>query len=201
MLIKKSSLFMVASLFTLSSFAAPTSLDCKANKIGIEDNLKELANVSRKIASEGCPNSRGMKDLCSYIATASPDIDPNSNYQYYYQRVVYEASCVDWVNESEEDIARKVRAMWAKYGKDLRCPTMHGPGHPIKYAAGRLFHDFVTEAVQLWGLDLNVIDEAGGTVLDFIEIEIKRTSGSSQRNMKEYYELMRKAGAKHRREL
>ena len=60
-----------------------------------------------------------------------------------------------------------------------------------------LFFD-VTE----WGVDLNKIDPADGkTVLDYVKEELEKKKGTAlESNLKDYYKLMKDAGAKHRKD-
>jgi hypothetical protein len=204
----RNGLIMLTSFFTISTFAAPTSLDCKASKIGIEEKLSEMIDVSRKIAgvNNTCPNQGDMDLLCMYVGSHTPDNDPESYYSYYYQRIVYEASCVDLETNSDEEISRKVRLMWNKYGRNLKCGPM-GVGesaHVLKYAAYRLMDSFIEDAATVWKIDLNHFDtsDSGRTVLDYLEDQINRTgSGETNKKMRQYYKLLRDSGARHRREL
>lgn len=53
---------------------------------------------------------------------------------------------------------------------------------PLKFAIDMSFDWFITEAISLWKVDLNRIDEHG-TYLDFLEERIARASGSMRSNL------------------
>lgn len=54
-----------------------------------------------------------------------------------------------------------------------------------------------------WGVNLNKVDVGDGrTLLDYIEYHMDRVRGGAlEKKLKVYYDDLRKAGAKHRREL
>jgi hypothetical protein len=63
--------------------------------------------------------------------------------------------------------------------------------------------EFVNDVVRRWKVDLNHVDPADGkTALDYIEVELAKAGDSSNAPiLRRYYDLFRKHGAKHRREL
>ncbi len=149
-----------------------------------------------------CPNRGDMDSICSYIRSKNEDLVPNSDYYYRYQRTVYEASCVDYENESDEEISRKVRAMWELYGYNQKCGPMDttSTGDPLKWAVHYKFNDFVEDAILTWNLDVNRLDP-DGTLLDYVEIQINKSHGEIQDRLKYYQRLLIQTGAKRKSEL
>lgn len=152
-----------------------------------------------------CPNPGSVAQLCTYIAAQIPDTDTESSYEYLYQRVVYEASCVDIDNDQPKLIASKVQVMWNRYAKDLKCDGIlgvNGLGQILKYAAFKNFDSFIVDAATVWKISLNEIDASDNkTTLDYIDDQIKRTGGEVQKKFKRYFELLRRSGAKFSHEL
>lgn len=158
------------------------------------------------IEEKACPNERDLKVLCGQISGMVNDRDESNYYSYSYQEIIYEASCADFVNDSEEEIARKVNLMWNKYEKNMHCnsPQFDVQGGSIlKFAVQKKFSDFLYEAAQLWKVNLNKVDvQDGKNLLDYVQGEIARNRGNAyEPTLKQYYEVLREAGAKHRFEL
>lgn len=160
-----------------------------------------VALQGRKIEN-ACPNPGRMDRLCQYLRDKTKDQTPNSDYNFEFQRIVYDASCVDYVGDSDEEISEKVNAMWDRYGESLRCGPMGLPstGSPLRYAIHVSFNEFITEALSVWKLDLNKIED-GQTMLDFLDYRIERSSGAVKRDLQLYRESFISAGAKKRSQL
>lgn len=95
-------------------------------------------------------------------------------------RVIHEAACADPKTETEEVVRRKIQKMWSLYEDHFHCSTFTfnvSAGSAMKYAAHRR------------------------TLLDYVKDEMSRTGKVGERKYKSYYTRLRKAGAKHRREL
>lgn len=87
----------------------------------------------------------------------------------------------------------------------LSCDALNfsmGKGDLIKYGVNNYFDEFILD-ITLWGIDLNKIDPADGkTALDYVKDELAKKKGTSlENNLRDYYQLLRDAGAKHRHEL
>ena len=160
------------------------------------------AALSGSSAGKQCPNQGRMRTLCGYIGNKAKDTTPNSDYTFFYQRVVYEAACVDYFNDSDEEIARKVQTMWALHGQHLRCGPMGVPatGSPLRYAIHTMFDEFVRDALNSWKLDLNQIED-GMTMLDFIDDRISKSSGVLKSDLEEYRRSFVLMGAKNAKDL
>ncbi|MCR6663156.1 MAG: hypothetical protein NVV60_08420 [Luteimonas sp.] len=149
-----------------------------------------------------CPNPGMMDRLCSYIRNREKDNVPDSIYAYRYQRIVYEASCVDFINDTDDKIVQKVNAMWEIHGAHLRCGPMGNPatGSPLRYAMHTFFNDFMSEAFTMWKLDYNKVED-GETLLDYVERRVTETTATIQRDFINYRRILVSVGAKRASEL
>lgn len=197
-------LILITALLTTAAFARvdePTPL-CDSTRMASSEPINTIVALQSSIMNSNCPNEGRMSRLCHYIETKSKETIPNSDYAFAYQRIVYEAACVDFNNDSDEEIAQKVRLMWARHGQNLRCGPMGVPatGSPIRYAIHTDFHDFISDAIGMWKLDLNRL-ENNQTMLDFLEERISKASGQVKANLEGYRRSFIRLGAKRRNEL
>ena len=195
---------LLATLISSNLFARvdePTPL-CDPNRLISSESIDNIVALSNNIMESNCPNPGRMDRLCQAISFRAIDTTPDTDFTYVYQRTVYEASCVDYNSDSDEDIARKVSLMWARYGADLRCGPMGVPatGSPLRFAIHNSFEDFITDALSLWRIDLNRI-ENNQTMLDFLDERISRSNGLLKQNLERYRGHFIRAGAKKRSEL
>lgn len=114
-------------------------------------------------------------------------------------------SCADPLKDSEEEIGRKIKAVWDSNEEKLICNNTQfdiTDGSLIKYAVNMKFDDFLLDLVK-WKVNLNKIDESDGrTVLDYVKFHIEKEKGlGTEPILKRYYNLLREAGAKHKYEL
>jgi hypothetical protein len=153
--------------------------------------------------------------------------DAGGPYRYEYERKVFTAAGVS-PEEAEEAMRQsragipadsiaayeRIREMWSyalsqRYALDrprLECstPNFDVPrGYILKYAIKMGNYDFLVVAVELWGVDLNVIDRSDGrTLLDYLEKEMERTRGShTEAILREYSRILRARGARRASEL
>jgi hypothetical protein len=198
-------IFIFSWVLIASAEAAPTKsgAECKT-ETSVEKQASDLLKVAEKAA--GCPNKSKLSNLCNAVSFMRKDSDPDSSYMWEYQRIIYEASCVDYETASDEEIRKKVNAMWDKYEKELRCAANDfdvSNGSILKYAISKQFREFIAEAAQVWKVNLNRVDSQDGrTVLDYLEDEIKaHKGGPSEPILRQYEKVLRKAGAKRKSEL
>jgi len=135
------------------------------------------------------------------------DSNPVGGYKYFYQRRVHEAAKVNPVEDSKDVIAKKISAMWATYEQLnlLVCNSTQFDvmdGSLLKYAVSYKFTDFIEDAIA-WKVPLNRVDIIDGrTVLDYTRYHLQRNKGNALEEMFQiYYDMLRKAGARHREEL
>ena len=136
-----------------------------------------------------------------------PDDKIGGGYKWSYQRKVLEASCADINSDSKNVLTEKIQSMWAEYErtKGYYCNSIRFDvprGNIIKYAVNNGFDQFLYDMIE-WKIDLNKVDETDKrTVLDYVEYQIGRNKGNAlESRHRGYYDLLRKAGAKHAREL
>lgn len=194
-----STLFIISVTAFAGIDSAPSEETQVASSISIA-NIVEYQDKSSMGAS--CPNPGRMDRLCQYLRDKNIDLRPDSDYTYEFQRIVYEASCVNYINDTEEEISLKVNIMWNLYGAHLRCGPMGTPptGSPLRYSIHVLFDEFIREAISLWKLDLNQL-ENGMTMLDYLDDRIARSSGAVKEKFKGYRDSFIQMGAKRKSEL
>ncbi len=133
------------------------------------------------------------------------DKEPLGDYRFLYQRRILESACVDIGKDDEKVVAQKVQKAWKTFENELICNSVRFDiidGSIIKFAVSQNFYDFLMDVAK-WKVDMNKVDaDDGGTVLDYIQTKINTVSSSDLKiRLRGYYDLLRKAGAKHRAEL
>lgn len=132
--------------------------------------------------------------------------DPSHNFRYEWQVRFARAAQAQGEIDTPEEIER-LRRVWHRFEEkglfdvsSVQFDVIHGS--LLKYAAIRGSDTFVRFAAE-FKLGLTRVDESDGrTILDYLEYHIDRAKGSAMaETWKEYYERLRDAGAKHRREL
>lgn len=153
-----------------------------------------------------CPNRGELIHLCISVDKLIPDDDPDSIYVYRYQRIIDEAACANYVEDERSAYQRKVQELWRAYPDAFVCSfpsfDVHH-GSILKLAVRSKFKDFIVQSANVWKLDLNDIDKSDSrTLLDYVSKEIQVNRGTvSEPDLRHYYEILRKAGAKHASEL
>jgi len=165
------------------------------------------STVAYSQTTSPCPNPEKLEQICASVVQMDPDNgEGGGKFKYFYQRQVFEASCVDPVNDSIEMRNRKIADMWARYeNTEFICNGGSFDminGSIIKYAVLIDFDVFIRDVIR-WGVNLNKVDASDGrTVLDYIQHHIDRSPESATaRSLRQYYEWLRKAGARHKSEL
>lgn len=194
-------LLMLSSLFAVVN---AQEADCDTTT---ETKLKPMIAVAKAAADEtNCPNPKKLRGLCMYVGSKEKDTQMNSErYVWGYQRRLFEAACVDIKKDDEATIAKKVQKAWHENESMLKCKSTQfdlTDGSIMKYAVNMKFEEFLIDMVN-WKINLNTVDAVdNGTVLDYIKMQIERNKGnSSEPYLKSYYEMLKKAGAKHKSEL
>ena len=195
------------SFMITAAYATPTTKvtakaeDCPEEATGLEKDMKKISNKVK-----ACPDPSKLQNIC-YLVTSSAKVKtPNTNFEYLYEKAIYEASCADYDNDSNEVIAQKISKMFAQNQERLLCKGVDFDvieGNILKYAIGTRTFGFIDQAIDEWKVNLNVIDKRDDTtVLDYVEMQMSKTKGTvNEAVIKSYYNRLRKAGAKHRREL
>lgn len=159
-------------------------------------------------ATEGptvCPNPKKLRGLCMFVDSKEKDPNPQGRFVWKYQRKLLEAACADPAKDSEEEIGRKILNMWKENEATLICNNTKfdvANGNILKFAVNLKFDEFLIDAAH-WKVNLNKVDEMDGrTLLDYVQAQIERNNGlPAQPTLKQYYAMLKKAGAKHRAEL
>lgn len=150
-------------------------------------------------------NVKRLRGLCMYVGSKEKIPGRDGRYVWGYQRQIFEAAKVDTLTDNADMIASKVSRMWAKYEPFLECKSTQFDitnGSIIKYAVNMKFEEFLIDMVS-WKVNLNKVDDADNmTVLDYIQMQIGRNKGlPSEPYLKSYYDMLKKAGGKHKSEL
>lgn len=192
-------MFYVFLFISISASGADPDCEDETGK-----KLKPMMELAMKAAEEpSCPNAKKVRNICMLIDTRSEDKD-QSKYKFRYQRQIYEAACVS-DKDSKEERSSKIQKMWSKFENDLNCNSTQFDvmnGNILKFAATTLFDDFILDAIE-WKVNLNKIDEFDGrTILDYLQHHMNMKKGShTEKYYKNYYKILREAGAKHKSEL
>lgn len=190
------------TFFPFSLFASP-GRDCETG-IGVEKQADEILKIAKE--ANNCPSKAKLTGLCNTVSLRTKDTAKDSSFVYTYQKKVFEAACADPDKDSEEEVSKKIREMWTAYQDDLVCDSSAfdvSRGSILKYAVAMKFNDFLEDAAMVWKINLNKVDANDGrTVLDYVQKEIERNKGNvNESTLKQYYDILRKAGAKHKSEL
>ncbi len=190
----------ICLMITIPAFAAD---ECDPQAID-QSVVKDLQQVSSRMNVE-CPTPVNVANLCMAVGEKYSERNPSLGTKYAYQNQIYRASCVE-AGDSEDIIRAKVQHFWNRFHSELSCSPLGFSvrnGHLLKLAVERNSEDFVEEAILDWKVSLNHVDQTDQrTVLDYIDAEVKKASGTTrERILKRYFDLFRENGAKFKREL
>jgi hypothetical protein len=148
------------------------------------------------------PDPSKMRNLC--LCVSNRPVDGSGKYKWLYRKRIYEAAGVNDY-DSKEVIIRKIQKVWRETEPTLLCTGAQfdvTKGNIVKWAVSYKFYDFINDIIK-WGINLNRVDEADGrTALDYALFHIQRNKGNAMEPVyQDIYDTLRKAGAKHRREL
>lgn len=147
-----------------------------------------------------------LRNLCLFVGGVN-EAPPNShNYRYVWLVKLAQVAQAEGPIDSAEEVGRLQRA-WQRFDdRDLLgCDSVQfdvANGSILKYAAIRNHDAFVHFAAE-WKLSLTKVDKADNrTILDYLQYHMARARGTElEKSLRQYYEKLRKAGAKHRSEL
>lgn len=196
-------LWALMFLLLSTQFAFSQEEDCEED--GSSKLVAAVMKQSKAEEASNCPDKKKFKNLCMMVSGRSEDNSGDSKHRYLYQRKILEGSCVNVSNDSEKVRNEKIQNAWSKLEKELVCNNLQFDvqnGSIIKYAVSSNFDAFINDVVN-WKVNLNKVDETDQrTVLDYIKYQIEKTKGSeTAKKLKNYYDQLRKAGAKHKSEL
>lgn len=202
-------LFFALLFFLLlnTSHAQNTDQERIAKFLAVKPGFKP--NDAHKYLEELFPewNFKSVRYICMMIGDRTASEVDGSKLKYMIEDCFYAAAKVDRSTDNDEAISKKISAMWKVYQQtgytgcnastfDIR------EGNILKYAVADKFEEFLEDAIK-WKLDLNKVDFYDQmTLLDYIEYNISRAKGSAlEARYQKYYNMFRKAGAKHKKEL
>lgn len=189
----------LALLFSVSVMAEELECDETTPK-----DVRTAMKAVKMVSKASCINNPNVfrQKMCLYIGDHGKDPNPTKDIKYKFQRLVLEGACVDLEKDSPEVINKKVAAMWKEHEKTLYCNSLTFDvqyGSVIKFAVQYIFDDYIKQVAN-WEIDLNHVDRDGQTLLDYVKM--KRDESEALRGrMQSYYDILRKAGAKHKSEL
>lgn len=176
--------------------------------VAIRDAL--VASGMAPDRAEAIIGRRALRGFCMYIGSKEKNREEirgtgPRTYVWGYQAKLFEAALVDVSRDSEAAIGAKVSRVWKANEDALTCKSTQFDvtgGSAIKYAVSMKFEELLIDMVN-WKVDLNRIDQADGrTLLDYVSDQIASSRGlPSEPHLRSYYQMLQKAGAKHRREL
>ena len=142
--------------------------------------------------------------LCDHVfsRTRAP---ADSGVRFEYEQIIYAAAGVV-PGDTPEQIRLKIQALWDGHQDRFKCSSNDfdvSSGSILKYAISARSFSFLNTASQRWQLNLNYVDSVDGrTMLDYLQEEIRRTSGSNSAiELQEYFDSLRQVGAKFSAEL
>lgn len=163
--------------------------------------------ITKKIDFSKCkPSMPNPKIFCGDVGGKAQYNEPDSNFEYRYQQVMYQSACADVDTMSDKEINLKLQQWWDLYKDKLLCDSIQfnvPNGSVFKYAIRGYVTSFIDDAIYA-KFDLNFVDKADGrTVLDYTRDEIKKHTKASpvKKILESYYTKLRNAGAKHKSEL
>lgn len=144
--------------------------------------------------------------ICASISSQRQDRSRPDAYSFAFERKIYDAARVNFEMDTPQAARLKIKALWHEHPENMRCESDNfdvSQGHILKYAVATGTFALLDDASRTWGVDLNIIDPSDNkTLLDYIQDQKQRYKGSVvEITLSNYYEIMRRAGAKHRSEL
>ena len=153
-----------------------------------------------------CNEKLIMGPLCSSVSDRRQDTREDSPFEYEFEERIYKLACVDINKDSKEIINKKIYYWWIQNEPEIVCTGASfnvSQGNILKLAAYNSFTAFLDRAIFDWKIPLNKVDKTDGrTTLDYIKDELERSKGqANEKALKDYYDLLRRNGAKYKSEL
>ena len=168
--------------------------------------ISNFATAQQSQVKLECNEPLMMGALCSCVSDRRQDTRDDSPYEYEFEERIYRLACVDIEKDTKEMINKKIHDWWVKNDKNVVCSgtSFHVMrGSILILAVYRSFTEFLDKAVYDWKVPLNTVDESDRRkTLDYIKDELERSRGQvNEKALKDYYDLLRRNGAKHKAEL
>ncbi|WP_374347279.1 hypothetical protein [Phenylobacterium sp.] len=153
------------------------------------------------LISQAPHSSFTVENLCSSVDSQTLELEPfHESIVYQYQTMLYQQSGVIQ-SDDENTVKHKVRDFINSNMPRLLCARINfypTNSNLLKLAVARQSQPFLDDALRVWKVDLNQIDNVdGATVLDYI-IRKKAEAGSNRvlnQVYDNYYARFRAAGA------
>lgn len=158
-------------------------------------------------AQASTPSPALVRNLCAAVSAQSEVLDPvHSAIMYQYENLIAVEAGVR-PSDTRTEFNEKMRNWVNRNMQILLCDGFNfSPqrGNILKIAISSSSDSFVDDAVRVWGVNLNQVDQVDHlTVLDYIEE--RRVNAGNNINLiriyTRYYDRFRSAGARHAREL
>ena len=199
--------WIVTTFFLLSSslVMAKDNAPCLDSTMIGGVAVSALASVADSMPSN-CPNLSKLKGICVDISSKTTDLSNPEQYSYAYEKKIYEAACVDFTKDNAQIARQKLAALWDKHQDQFKCDSADfsvTQGSILKYAIEMKTYGFLDNAVKTWKLNLNYVDSSDKkTVLDYVETKLIQYRGTNAEPvLKNYYDILRRNGAKKSSEL
>jgi hypothetical protein len=198
-------------LFSMSSYAAPTKLECQSSTNNFESNLSELEKVAEEVECNASLTEDQIVGICDSIYNKKPSL-AGSLFSQQFEEDLWALSCVKADQkildnpEALKEAHRKIQAMWNSNRKSMQCK-----GFPLRnanitnFSVNSGFTTFLRSAVKVYKLDMNFKNENQQTVMDYLVEQIdsyKRANMTTKVNeLEKIYKVLGDAGAKHAKDL
>lgn len=165
------------------------------------------AGIGSEASAQRMAGPLHVQNFCAAVQNQTEELEPrHDSILYRYQTLIYDAAGVE-PHDNEAAVTLKVGSFLNANMPKLLCEFVDfNPrfGNILKLAVARQSDPFLRDALRVWKVDLNQVDDAdGATVLDYIVR--KRTEAGSNKNLVDLYQRLfdqfRRAGAKLRSEL
>lgn len=153
--------------------------------------------------------SRSVDDICMFVAENPYDelTDmPPPHTGRVYRTLMLQAAGVKIGTDDAETIRIKMQRWWTASQDKLLCNVANSivrDGSILRLAVDRSNSDFINDAARRWRVDLNYRDKTdGGTVLDFIDGQMKISEGTGRFDiLRRYRTILEGVGAKRAKDL
>ena len=154
-----------------------------------------LAHGSPRTISEAEVNN-----LCFAVAEQVRESEGSAGTPFVYQAILYTAAGIQ-ASDQPETIRASMQQFWVRNQDRLYCNELNSAlreTHLLRLAIDRNANEFLNDVVRRWRVDLNHIDRrSGGTVLDFVDVEIRKATGTPREgSLLRYRKMLESAGAR-----
>lgn len=203
------SLFVVLfSGHVLADAVCDECMDQKAKDqtISLNSSVNDVIAVAGKV--DPFKDERLMAKLCQSLRNVKDSLVNPAFYDFEYQMLRLSGVSDEQLSTaSNEELSAAVGQMWKQHHKELECKSeshIYPMGNYFRQLAAINAKRPFLLLLRTYKLDPNVIDADGCTALDYLEVQISRTSDFTEAVIQKfivYRDLMLKAGAKTAKQL